>query len=133
MGSTARQTQEQQTATLRAPLSLAALVAASTAGVVIGTLPAGARVLRTHIFIETAFNAGTTNVLDIGPTGSPAVFLPSATVVAGATGLKTAAPTALNGVIAADIDVRAIYSQTGTVATTGQATAIVEYVCDNEG
>lgn len=131
MGIPARQTHMQDTHFLRASLSLADLVAASTGGVQIGTLPAGARVLRSHVFIETAFNAGTTNVLDVGTLAGPDQFIPTATALAGATGLKTLAPPALQGVIAADVAVLAIYSQTGTPATTGLATVIIEYAPNN--
>lgn len=127
----ARQTHLQVTHTLRASLPVAALVAAGAAGVQIDTLPAGARVLRSHAFIETAFNATTTNVLDVGTAADPDQFMPTATALAGATGLKTFVPTGLNGVIAVDTPVTAIYSYTGTAPTNGLATVIVEYVPNN--
>lgn len=128
MGSTARQTHMQDVHFLRATVSLADMAAGT---VKIGTLPAGARVLDTDGFIETAFNAGTTNVLDVGFAGQIGAFLPSATFLAGATGLKTAKPSALLGVIAVDTDVNITYSQTGTAATTGLATVIVQYSPNN--
>lgn len=127
----ARQGHLQDTAFIRQSLALADLVAASTAGVQIGTLPAGARVLRTHAFVETVFNAATTNVFDVGTIADPDQFLPTATALVGATGLKTLAPPALQGVIAVDTAVIAIYSQTGTAATTGLVTVIIEYAPNN--
>lgn len=131
MSKPAFQTHLQVTHAIRATLSVAALVAAGAAGVPIDTLPAGARVLRSHIFVETAFNAATTNVLDVGTAADPDQFLPTATVVAGTTGLKTLAPPALQGVIAADTPVTAIYSYTGAAPTTGLATVIIEYMPNN--
>lgn len=131
MGIPARQTHYQDVHFIRASLTVADLLAASTAGVQLGTLPAGARVLRSHVFIETAFNAGTANVLDVGTLADPDQFLPTATVVAGSTGLKTLAPPALQGVIAADTAVVAVYAPTGTTATTGLATVIIEYLPNN--
>ena len=131
MSKPARQTHLQVVHTIRASLPLAALVAAGAAGLQVDTLPAGARVLRSHAFIETVFNATTTNVLDVGTVADPDQFLPSATVVAGTAGLKTLAPPALQGVIAADTPVYAVYSYTGTAPTTGLATVIIEYVPNN--
>lgn len=131
MSKPARQTHLQVTHTLRATLSVAALVAAGAGGIDFDTLPDGARVLRSHIFIEQAFNAATTNVLDVGIAADPDQFLPTATVVAGTTGLKTLAPPALQGVIVGDTPVRAVYSYTGTAPTTGLATVIIEYVPNN--
>ena len=131
MSKPARQTHLQVTHTIRASLPLAALVAAGTAGLQVDTLPAGARVLRTHAFIETAFNAATTNVLDVGTLIDPDQFMPTATALAGATGLKTFVPTGLGGVIAVDTAVLAIYSYSGTAPTTGLATVIIEYVPNN--
>ena len=131
MSKPARQTHLQVTHTIRASLPLAALVAAGAAGLQVDTLPAGARVLRSHAFIETVFNATTTNVLDVGTVADPDQFLPSATVVAGTAGLKTLAPPALQGVITLDTPVLAIYSYTGTAPTTGLATVIIEYVPNN--
>lgn len=127
MGSTARQTHYQDVHFLRASVALADLGSA----VRIGTLPAGARVLNTEVFIETAFNAGTTNVFDVGFAGTIGAFMPTGTALAGATGQKTSKPSALNGVIAADTDVIVTYSQTGTAATTGLATIILTYSPNN--
>src|SRR5687768_7986028 len=67
----ARNNGEQQIAYLRKKVSY--LDGAS--GVVeIGTLPAGAIALRAGVVVTTAFNAATTNVLDIGTTADPDGF-----------------------------------------------------------
>lgn len=131
MGIPARQSHLQDIHFLRATLTLAELVAASTGGIQIGTLPAGARVLRSHTFVETAFNAGTTNVFDVGSAADPDQFITTANALVGATGLKTLAPPALQGVIAAELPVIAIYSQTGTAASAGLLTVVIEYAPNN--
>lgn len=131
MSKPARTTHLQVVHTIRRSLPLAVLVAAGAAGVEVDCLPAGARVLRSHAIVETAFNAATTNVLDVGTAADADQFMPTATALAGATGLKTFAPTGLNSVIAADTPVIAVYSYTGAAPTTGLVTVIIEYVPDN--
>jgi hypothetical protein len=115
---------------VRRTVSLADLSAPPTsAGVPIGALEAGAIPLATHVYIETAFNAGTTNVLDVGTSGTPAGFIPTATVVPGTTGYKTLATGTLAGIpLAADQVVYAKFSQTGTAATTGKAVISVTFL-----
>lgn len=99
------------------------------------TLPAGAIITRTDVLVTTAFNAATTNVLSVGI--EPTTFtniVTTAQAVAGTAGLKSNLPptgTAL-GPLAADSDVYALYTQTGTAATAGAAYVIIEYVCDND-
>ena len=124
MGSTARQTHYQQVHYLRTTVALADLGSV----VKIGTLPAGARILTTQVYVETAFNAGTTNTLDIGNAGSASAYMAAATSLVGATGQKSAAPSGLNGVVAADTDVLATFGQSGTAATTGLASIVISYI-----
>lgn len=100
-------------------------------GVVIGTLPATAIVTRWVVHVTTAFNAATTNVLEVGTNASSYNDIAaSASTVAGTAGVKSgdvAASTA-RGRLAADTPVRAIYTQTGTAATAGSAEVVVFYV-----
>lgn len=128
MGSTARQTHMQDVHFLRASIALADF---GSGAVKIGSLPAGARVLNTDVFIETAFNAATTNLMDVGFTGQIGAFMAQGTTLAGATGQKTSKPSGLLGVIATDTDVIVTYSQSGTAATNGLATVIVAYAPNN--
>jgi hypothetical protein len=102
-----------------------------TTGIVIGTLPASAIVTRWVVHVTTAFNAATTNVLEVGT--NSATFndiAATASTVAGTAGVKSgdAAGSTARGRFAADTPVRAIYTQTGTAATTGAAEIIVFYV-----
>lgn len=100
-------------------------------GVRVGTLPAGAYIIGTDVHVATVFNAATTNVLLVGTDASS----PNNNVVAAgdvneaATGLTAnIAPTGVAlGPLSVDRDIFATYTQTGTAATTGQATIIVKY------
>lgn len=102
-----------------------------TTGVVIGTLPQNAIITRWVVHVTTAFNAATTNVLEVGMNASSYNDIAAtASTVAGTAGAKSgdvAASTA-RGRLAADTPVRAIYTQTGTAATTGAAEIVVFYV-----
>jgi hypothetical protein len=97
-------------------------------GVVFGTLPAGALILRAGGVIETAFNAATTNVLTIGTEGDSGYdnLATSSTFTEGTPGAYYA-----NGTLAplsAATDIYVSYTQSGTAATTGKAHVVVEYL-----
>ena len=92
------------------------------AGVYFGTLPAGAVIVGLNVRVNTAFNAGTTNALNVGTTaGGTQIFTDAAT--AGAR-----SPAIPNISFAADTDLFVQYAQTGGVATTGQADFVISYV-----
>lgn len=96
----------------------------SDAGQDIVDVPAGAVVMRVWAEVLTAFNAGTTNVLEIGVAGTQGKYLPSGTFT-GTAGLKGPA-----GPFAAElaaVTIRAFYAQTGGAATAGRARVFVEY------
>lgn len=98
-------------------------------------LPAGAIISGTDCIVTTAFNATTTNVLSVGIEASTyANMLTSAQAVAGTPGGKfdnRPTGTAL-GSLTADAQVFALYTQTGTAATTGAAYIVVRYTLDND-
>jgi hypothetical protein len=90
-------------------------------------LPAGAIILSTDVSVNTAFNAATTNVLTIGLNGTTANNI-VATVAATAGLVLNLAPTGTAlGKLTADTQVYVKYTQTGTAATTGNATFIIKY------
>jgi hypothetical protein len=101
-------------------------------GVLVGTLPAGAQITDVTVNVTTAFNAVTTNVVNVGTTTTGAEVAASAQVIAGTPGVKK--PTAFYslGVMAADTDIWVSYTQTGTAATTGVGYVIVNYVPNND-
>ena len=95
-------------------------------GVLMGTLPAGAILVNLNARVTTAFNAATTNALNVGTTaGGTQVFTDVAT--AGAR-----SPTIPNLAFATDTDLYVAYAQTGTVATAGLADIVVSYVPNND-
>jgi hypothetical protein len=107
---------------------------ANTNGVPIGALEAGSVPLAVHVYVPTAFNAGTTNTLDVGIIGTTAGFAPAANTLVGATGYKPniTAGTLMGRELDADAVIYAKYGQTGTVATAGAAVVIVTFVNKRE-
>jgi hypothetical protein len=95
-------------------------------GVVFGTLPAGAMIIAQNVRVTTAFNAGTTNALNVGTTaGGTQLFTDAAT--AGAR-----QPTIANLSFATDTDLFVQYAQTGGAATTGIADIVISYAPNND-
>lgn len=101
--------------------------------VLLGVVPAGARPLPAFVGINTAFNAGTTNVLTVGSNaGSDNNIVAAGDVDETATGV-TQVFTGLSVTFAADTSIYIRYTQTGGAATTGQATIILPFVPNNDG
>lgn len=93
------------------------------------SLPLGAFITGCWVEVVTLFNAGSTNVLTVGTNASTYNdIVNAADVNEGATGV-TAVARGLGRSIAATADkvVRAMYTQTGTPATTGQAVVVIEF------
>lgn len=94
-------------------------------------LPAGAILIGTDVSINTAFNAVTTNVLTCGTNGPT-----TNDNIIGAAGPETPAGLTQNivptgtalGKLAADVQIYAKYTQTGTAATAGNATIMIKYI-----
>jgi|SRR6185369_3511278 len=98
-------------------------------------LPAGALIKGTDVWITTAFNAATTNVLSIGTEASTYTNLATnAQTVSGTPGVKKELiATGLAIVpLAADSQIFYLYTQTGTAATAGVAYVVVNYYVDND-
>lgn len=99
----------------------------ATAGIPVVTLERGAIPLRASVRIETAFNAGTTNVLTLGDSTTADNLITSANAAAGTTGYKQGSGVALGTELAADTTFYAKFTQTGTAATAGVAEFVVEF------
>lgn len=118
-----------------------------TTGVKIGAIPAGAFITGVKCYVNTAFNAGTTNNLLIGSAAAGGQFLASGVTagtncvaatagyqsVTAAAGLGLsvtggATPTGSTGAW----DVFVTYTQTGTAATAGSVTYVIDYVPNND-
>jgi hypothetical protein len=89
-------------------------------------LPAGAMLGRIDVRVNVAFNAGTTNALNAGTTGTGTqIFTDAAT--AGAR-----QPATPNLSFATDTDIFLSYAQTGGAATAGQADVLLTYAPNND-
>ena len=97
-----------------------------SSGKKVGTLPNGALIHNTNVFVETAFNAATTNVLTLGTNSSSYNDIVASGGVdeTSATGQNVPGATAP---LTADKDVFVRYTQTGTAATTGKAHFTIAY------
>ena len=95
-------------------------------GVLFGTVPAGAMIVTQNVRVDTAFNAGTTNALNVG-TAAAGTQLFSDAATAGAR-----SPTIANLALAADTDLFVTYAQSGTAASAGTGTVVIGYVVDND-
>ncbi|SRR5579885_2722663 len=92
-------------------------------------LPKNCIPLPLTVFVETAFNAGTTNTLTIGDNTTANRFAQTGDTTLGTVGFyininrNTTRP-------ATDLDVYLLYAQTGAAATAGKATVIFPFVPD---
>lgn len=105
----------------------ATLTYEDTAAVVIGTIPSGAHIIKpiSGAAVNVAFNAATTNVIDIGTTANDDLF---ATDLAGGTIAFVPFDEAVTGLVAADTTFTATYAQTGTAASAGSARIVICYI-----
>lgn len=91
-----------------------------------GTIPAGANILRINTCISTAQNAGTTNTLSVG-TSSGGTDLVNATAAGSATANVVVQAPSGKSLMASDTDIWATLTQSGTAATAGVVEVTVEY------
>jgi uncharacterized membrane protein len=97
--------------------------------VTVGTIPANAQIQNIHIDVTTAFNAGTTNNITVGKTGTAAAYVTSTSV--GSTGRASVATTGVYSAWAdtgsAETNATVTFAQTGTAATAGAARITIVY------
>ena len=107
--------------------------------VTIGRIPAGSVILKpvSGVMVHTAFNAASTNVLDIGANGGDtgAADDPDRWATDLALGTTTFVPLdeAVTNRVSQDTIITASVDLTGTAATTGEAEVIICYIPDNDG
>ncbi len=96
-------------------------------------IPANSQIVDIKVFVTTAFDAGTTNTLDIGIVGDSDLYVDNAAV--GTAGDAALGVTALvnewSDIGTTDVKLAAKYIQTGTAATAGAARIVVSYVQNN--
>ena len=133
-GSTARQLSFQAVHYLRKGFTFADDGSVLTVGV----LPAGAQMIpvMSGVYVRTAFNAGSTNVLDIGTSANDDLYATNLALgtVAFVVIDESASATDVNGhYVSVDTTITATVDLTGTAATTGAAEVVIAYIPDNDG
>jgi uncharacterized membrane protein len=108
----------------------AVITFANGTAVTIGTLPKNAQIVDVNIDVTTAFNAGTTNTVTVGKTGSAAAYVAATSV--GSAGRASVATTGVYSAWADvgnnDVDYATVtYSQTGAAASAGAARVTIIY------
>lgn len=98
-------------------------------GVSMGTVPAGSIILPHHVNITTAYNAGTTNVLEVGTTGTANKYVAAGdvdeTTIAFTSNITTGC-----GEESSDTEIFIKFTETGTAATAGASTVILPFIPD---
>jgi len=96
-------------------------------------IPANSQLIDIKILVTTAFNAGTSNTLDIGIVGDSDLYVDGAAVgTAGDAALgSTALVTNWSDIGITDVKLAAKYIPTGTAASAGAARIVVSYVQNN--
>lgn len=98
----------------------------------VGTIPAGALILKpaSGVHVVTVFNAGTTNVLDIGTTADDDLF---GTDLALGTADFVPLDEAIGGYrVSAETTITATPALSGTAATTGDGEIVIAFIPDND-
>jgi len=98
-----------------------------------GALPARAFITAVMYSVETAFNAGTNNNVSIG-TSTTATEILAATAMTGSgfTNATAAAGLGLAATAAGPTTLYLKFALSGTAATAGKATIIIQYLLDND-
>lgn len=130
---TARQLATQQIHYLRCGISFVDNGLVKT----VGTIPAGSQMinLTSGVYIREVFNAGTSNVLDIGTTADDDLYATDLALGTKAFVALDEAATAANvntWYVTVDTTITATVALSGTAATTGLAEIIIAYIVDND-
>lgn len=99
----------------------------------VGTIPAGSIILRpiSGVAVTTAFNAGTTNALDVGPSTDSGTDLWATAIALGALNF-VALDEVVTNLVTVDTRVQCDVNLAGTAATAGSAEVIICYIPDND-
>jgi hypothetical protein len=105
--------------------------AASGTETEICTLPANSQIYQIAVDVTTAFDAGTTNTLDLGDGSTADQYADARDISSAARVLATSDVSQIGNLIdigTSDVTVTATYTQTGSAATAGAATVTVLYL-----
>lgn len=98
----------------------------------VGVIPAGSLILKpaSGVHVTTAFNAGTTNTLNVGTSANDDLF---GTLLALGTTTFVPLDESVDFTVAADTTITATVVLTGTAATAGAGEVVIAYIPDNDG
>ena len=101
--------------------------------VVVGTIPSGAIIIEaiSGVYVDTVFNAGTNNRLDIGASTDSGTNNYATLLTLLGIGFIELDEVAATLKVAADTTISAYVDVTGTAATTGAASIIIAYIPAN--
>lgn len=132
-GTTARQYATQQIHYLRCGVTY------SDNGLVktVGIIPAGSQIINaiSGVFVRTAFNAGTSNVIDVGTSADGDLYATDIALgtVAFVAIDEAATATGVNAWhVTADTTITATVALSGTAATAGAAEVVIAFIPDND-
>ena len=101
------------------------------AGLPIGVLPRGAKIVRAYAYVREGFNAGGNDLLSCGinpASGEFGINIDVSTVgMRELAGFIDSVPLNNGGPLSVDRTIYARYTQTGTAATAGKARIVVEF------
>lgn len=128
MAVTARQNHTQQTDFIRYNFAYNTVGATAIQQSMGAAVPAGSVITAIHISIPTAFNAGTTNTLDVGTAAAPTALISAAALGSIAVTANQAATLAGQLSSTTDLELFVRYNYTGAAPSAGNATVTVFYV-----
>lgn len=97
----------------------------------VGVLPIGASIDNAYVIVSTAFDSGSTDILDIGTSGDTDGFATDLTLqTAGRIVADELATSNDLGPYTAATTIQAVVAATGTAATAGAARVVVKFIAD---
>lgn len=130
-GSDARDFGRQVMHYLRRDISFDTPNISTDATIKVGTIPAGSVIHEAVVKVSTAFNAGTTNLINVGISSDADGIVDELDIDATAAEWQSShRGSDLN--FTSDTSIYVTYVQTGTAATAGAASIIIAYVPDND-
>lgn len=130
-GSDARQYEQQVLHFIRRQITYDTFLIGTDASVKVGTLPAGAVIYDAIVKVSTAFDAGTTNYINVGTAADDNALVDQADLDLTAAEWQSSRR-GCDLTLTEDTPIYVTYDQSGTAATAGVAEIIVAYIPDND-
>ncbi len=128
MADPAREYHTQQTHYLRKNIDYT-----DTSTITVGKLPAGAIVVGAGVVVSTAWNSGTSDVLDIGTSGDGDGFATDLALTTIGNIVWDELATSNDLYSASEVTITAAITSVGTTATAGVGHVYVEFIPNNDG